>query len=81
MHVHQPITIRTPTTEEWSGNGHCGQLCSTNTVTSQVWVVLHHSKSHAVAVKTMHCQYELFTMWLDTMAPTLNSFNFSTVIT
>jgi len=28
----------------------------------------------------MHCQHELLTIWLDTMVPTMNSFNFSTVI-
>jgi len=42
--------------------------------------ILHHSKSHAAAVKTMHCQHKLLIMWLDTMAPTLNSFNFSAVL-
>jgi len=34
--VHQPITI-TPTAEEWSGNGHCGQLCNTDIdITTQI---------------------------------------------
>jgi len=70
MCISPCITI-TPTAEEQSGNGHCGQHYTNTDMTSQARVVLHHSKRHAAAVKTMHCQHELLTMWLDTMAPTL----------
>ena len=69
MYVHQPITI-TPTAEERNGNGHSGQLCNTDSSLT----------SFKAAVKTIHCHNELLTMWLDTMAATLNSFNFSTVM-
>jgi len=62
------ITI-TPIAEEWSGNGHCGQLCNTNTdMTSQVCLSSLTSFKESVAIKTMH--EVLLTMWLDTMATT-----------
>ena len=70
MYVHQLNTV-TPKAQEGSGNGHCGQLCNTNTDMTSKVLVLHHKEP---------CSYckndalsELLTMWLDTMVPTLNN--------